>query len=211
MPIGSLSCRFSHSAVGFYSFPSHAIVEVHQYSGQKLSQSIRRDIINECNVHRRTSFVCCNHDPSGGRGHAWLRQQALRPTKNPHPHRCIIYASHTRSAHPGRVWICGGGAWPRPQFPPWALAPISALAPITGGVFMLGPEPTNRADARPPYEKTYLHGALDGSRVDDPPSNFLSLIQAGGRSASGHQQSTLFAPTASFHMYLPRCHDCLPV
>ena len=33
---------------------------------------------------------------------------------------------------------------------------------------MLGPEQKNRADVRPPCEKTYLHRALDGSRVLGP-------------------------------------------
>ena len=76
---------------------------------------------------------------------------------------------------------------------------------------MLGPEQKNRACVRPPCEKTYLHAAVESSRLDEAHSNFLSLIQAGGRSASDHQQSTLFAPTVPFHMYVPRCHGCLPV
>ena len=46
--------------------------------------------------------------------------------------------------------------------PPWALD--------HGVVFRLGPEPKNRADVRPPCEKIYLPRAVDGSRVDDPPS-----------------------------------------
>ena len=37
---------------------------------------------------------------------------------------------------------------------PWALAPISALAPITGGVFRLENTKRNRADVRPPCEKS---------------------------------------------------------
>ena len=37
---------------------------------------------------------------------------------------------------------------------------------------MLGPEPKNRANARPPCEKTYLHKALDGSRVDEAVQQF---------------------------------------
>ena len=56
--------------------------------------------------------------------------------------------------------------------PPWALAPISALAPITGGVFMLGPEQKNRACVRPPCEKTYLHTAVESSRLDEAVQQF---------------------------------------
>jgi hypothetical protein len=39
---------------------------------------------------------------------------------------------------------------------PWALAPISALASMTGGVFMLRAW-SKKTDVRPPCEKTYLH------------------------------------------------------
>ena len=82
--------------------------------------------------------------------------------------------------------------------PPWA------LALIMGGGLMLGPEQKHRADVRPTCEKIYLHRALDGSQ-----QNLTRWRSpAGGRIASGHQQSTLFAPTASFHMHLSKCPDC---
>ena len=66
---------------------------------------------------------------------------------------------------------------------------------------MLGPEQQiGRMYVHHVRKPTYLHKALDGSRLDDPHQQFSSLIQAGGRSASGDQQSTLFVQTASFPM-----------
>ena len=56
--IGSLSCRlnYSRSALGFYPFPSPARYCCSAVSvPTELSQSIRGDTINGCNVHRRTS------------------------------------------------------------------------------------------------------------------------------------------------------------
>ena len=57
-------------------------------------------------------------------------------------------------------------------FPPWALAPTSALAPIMEGVFMLRALSKESGGCTSPCEKTYLHRALDGSQPDDPVHQF---------------------------------------
>ena len=92
--------------------------------------------------------------------------------KNP----VIFYAAHTRSGRPGRARGILGGE------------------PMAAAILMLEPDKRNRADVRPPCEKTYLHSALQGSRKS---SGAWSSFDS-GRPASGDQQSTLFAPTASF-------------
>ena len=61
-------------------------------------------------------------------------------------------------------------------FPPLgACAHFGACADHGVGVFMLRPRAKNRADVRPPCEKTYLHRALESSRVLEAHSNIFNL------------------------------------
>ena len=79
--------------------------------------------------------------------------------------------------------LCIIGVCERVYSLPWALAPISALAPITGGVFRLENTKRNRADVRPPCEKspyTQVRIADQRTRVVDP---HLTADERNGRPA----------------------------
>ena len=65
---------------------------------------------------------------------------------------------------------------------------------------MLGPEQKSRVVYVHHVRNPTYTGLWTAPVCLKQSNDFLSLIQAGGRSASGHQQSTLFAPTAPFHM-----------
>jgi len=70
---------------------------------------------------------------------------------------------HARAGLAARVNLGGGEPmhpmhiYNHPNSLPWALAPISALAPFTGGVFRLENTKENQADVRPPCEKTTFY------------------------------------------------------
>ena len=85
---------------------------------------------------------------------------------------------HARGPARPRAWNPGGRnpSMPSILFPPLgACAHFGACADHGVGVFMLRPRAKNRADVRPPCEKTYLHRALESSRLLEAVQQYFNL------------------------------------